>query len=157
MTYDLNGGEGNIPDLTFYEKGEKASISAAPTKEGYIFKGWSDGSKIYNSADQIPVSSNITLTAVWDVKPNKGLTFSEENNKWVFNISNTPKMDEIDDVYVAVYGAGKQLTSLVKTSLDSEGNANVKMDKHDEDSEVKVFFWTKGMSPADEFMATNLQ
>lgn len=42
-------------------------------KEGYVFKGWSDGTKTYAPGESYIVgSADVTLTAVWEKKPSSG-------------------------------------------------------------------------------------
>ncbi len=45
------------------EEGKTATQPAAPTRAGYVFKGWNLGSAAYNFAS--PVTGNITLVAQW--------------------------------------------------------------------------------------------
>ena len=67
ITYNLNGGTGEIPS----NKASEGITSIVPTKEGYIFKGWSttaNGEVVYQSGDSYNGDS-ITLYAVWGELP----------------------------------------------------------------------------------------
>ena len=67
ITYNLNGGTGEIPS----NKASEGITSIVPTKEGYIFKGWSttaNGEVVYQSGASYSGSS-ITLYAVWGLPP----------------------------------------------------------------------------------------
>lgn len=64
--------EGSQTENEYYEPG---SIIVLPEKkrEGYIFKGWNDGSKVYAQGESYTVgSADVTLTAVWEKKPSSG-------------------------------------------------------------------------------------
>ena len=69
-TYSLrfypNGGTGKLPEPAFYKAGEVITLSVAPSREGYIFAGWSDGQKTYQSGERFTMpEKNVTLTAQW--------------------------------------------------------------------------------------------
>lgn len=74
LSYDLNDGTGAAGvdyESKIYPEGEKATVAAAPTKEGCKFAGWEDGNgKQYNADAPITLTANTTLTAQWgDVPP----------------------------------------------------------------------------------------
>lgn len=73
LSYELNGGTdaAGVYDSMIYPEGEKATVAAAPTKEGCKFAGWEDGNgKQYNADAPITLTANTTLTAQWgDVPP----------------------------------------------------------------------------------------
>lgn len=74
LSYDLNDGTGAADadyESKIYPEGEKATVAAAPTKEGCKFAGWEDGNgKQYNADAPITLTANTTLTAQWgDVPP----------------------------------------------------------------------------------------
>lgn len=61
-----DGGTGNLPEPAFYKAGEVITLSVAPTREGYIFAGWSDGQKTYQPGARFTMpEKNVTLTAQW--------------------------------------------------------------------------------------------
>lgn len=70
ISFDVNGGEGNIDDITGYETETIQLPEATPTKNGYLFVCWntaSDGSGVsYNPNSQIVLNQNITLFAQWE-------------------------------------------------------------------------------------------
>ena len=66
ITYDFAGGTGSHCSNTSVPQGDTYTIcDDAPTKEGYTFQGWSDGTTTYNAGATITPSSDVTLTAVW--------------------------------------------------------------------------------------------
>lgn len=74
LSYDLNDGTGAAGvdyASKIYPEGEKATVAAAPAREGFYFLGWEDGNgKQYNADATITLTANTTLTAQWgDVPP----------------------------------------------------------------------------------------
>jgi len=83
VRYDSNAGQ-VIVDETRYEADETATVAANTfTKEGYNFVKWNtkaDGSGTdYSPADEIVMTTNITLYAIWEVIP-EGFTVTYEGN-----------------------------------------------------------------------------
>ncbi len=69
VTYDLNGGtgaDGVNYDSETVTAGTEVTGKAAPTRDGYTFTGWSDGTATYQPGSKITVNRNITLTAQWE-------------------------------------------------------------------------------------------
>ena len=68
LSYDLNGGTdaAGVYDSKIYPEGEKATVAAAPTKEGCKFAGWKDGNTTYAADATMQVTKNTTLTASWE-------------------------------------------------------------------------------------------
>ena len=69
LSYDLHDCTGAADaDYTskIYPEGEKATVAAAPTKEGYKFKGWKDGDTTYAAGATMQVTKTTTLTAIWE-------------------------------------------------------------------------------------------
>ncbi len=55
-----------IPASQTVEKGTEITLPAAITAQsGYIFAGWSDGTKTYDAGASYTAKSSITITAVW--------------------------------------------------------------------------------------------
>ena len=74
LSYDLNDGTGAAGvdyESKIYPEGEKATVAAAPAREGFYFLGWKDeNDKQYNADATITLMANTTLTAQWgDVPP----------------------------------------------------------------------------------------
>jgi uncharacterized repeat protein (TIGR02543 family) len=69
VTYALNGGGGTAPTETVKHIGDSFTIPADPSRTGYTFNGWTDGTTIFHAGDSYSVGSqNITLTAQWTVE-----------------------------------------------------------------------------------------
>jgi uncharacterized repeat protein (TIGR02543 family) len=107
VTYDPNNGEQTSSETV--KHGTTETVHAAPTKEGYTFLGWSDGTNTYQADESFTVGGNVTLTAQWEkivlptVKPVIYYTLSYETN------GGTEYQDE-------KYAAGNQV-SITKTPV----------------------------------------
>lgn len=62
VTFDSAGG--TPVDAQTVGDGDKATEPAAPTRDGYTFKGWWNGDTAYDFAQ--PVTGDLTLTARWE-------------------------------------------------------------------------------------------
>lgn len=62
VTFDSDGG--TPVDTQTVNDGDKATEPAAPTRDGYTFKGWWNGDTAYDFAQ--PVTGDLTLTAHWE-------------------------------------------------------------------------------------------
>ena len=74
LSYDLHDGTGAAGvdyESKIYPGGEKATVAAAPAREGFYFLGWEDeNGNPYNADATITLTANTTLTAQWgDVPP----------------------------------------------------------------------------------------
>ncbi len=73
VSYNSNGGEGLVSDITIYNYGDKATVKdgSALSKTGCTFAGWNteaDGSGTdYKPGDKLTVEGAITLYAVWEL------------------------------------------------------------------------------------------
>ena len=70
ISYNANGGSGAPSDQSKYYDSTITLRSGKPTREGYIFKGWSTRSTAlsadYQPGDRYSSNSNLTLYAVWE-------------------------------------------------------------------------------------------
>ncbi|NMA50264.1 MAG: InlB B-repeat-containing protein [Mollicutes bacterium] len=73
LTFNLNGGQGKKSMLV---KKDTEIKLPKPTKEGFIFVGWSSGSQNETVGKTIEVNRDLKLQAVWKEKadPNKKYT-----------------------------------------------------------------------------------
>ena len=65
VSFDLNGGTGNVSDLRIAE-GKTATAPEDPVKDGFDFDGWYLGDERFDFSS--PIASDITLKAHWKEK-----------------------------------------------------------------------------------------
>ena len=66
VIYELNGGSGSAPTESSKTISQSFSIASAPSRSGYSFTGWNDGTLVYGpGASYLVGTSAITLTAQW--------------------------------------------------------------------------------------------
>ena len=69
VSYSGNGSDGGMvpsDDTVYHYQNQVTVLSGEPTKTGYIFGGWSDGTSTYNSGDTFDMPAHsVTLTAQW--------------------------------------------------------------------------------------------
>ena len=71
VSYDLNGGEpaeNEEYEEEIVAEGTPIALKAAPSKDGYVFAGWSDGDTTYNAGDAVVVEHAMTFTAQWKLE-----------------------------------------------------------------------------------------
>ena len=71
VSYDLNGGEpaeNEEYEEEIVAEGAPIALKAAPSKDGYVFAGWSDGDTTYNAGDAVTVEHAMTFTAQWKLE-----------------------------------------------------------------------------------------
>lgn len=71
VSYDLNGGEAAENEEYQEEivaEGTPIALKKAPSKDGYVFAGWSDGDTTYNAGDAVVVEHAMTFTAQWKLE-----------------------------------------------------------------------------------------
>lgn len=59
-------GDGVTEKTTMYDYGTVPSYGSAPTRNGYTFKGWSNGSATYSGTLPTAYEQDVTYTAVWE-------------------------------------------------------------------------------------------
>ena len=92
VTYDLNGGTGATCEQTTVTKDVLFNLcSDAPTKEGYTFAGWSDGTTTYSAGASVTVRESTTFYASWKAKT---ITIT-----WNLNYTGCPEAETSTYVY----------------------------------------------------------
>lgn len=70
VTYNLGGASGTLPLQSSLTINQTFPVAPAPTRAGYIFTGWNNGSETYTAGSTYVVAiSNVTLTAQWSAIP----------------------------------------------------------------------------------------
>ena len=68
VSYDLNGGTTSDDSLyadASVEEGDTVTLPAAPTKDGMVFTGWSDGANTYPAGQKAMITAATAFTAQW--------------------------------------------------------------------------------------------
>lgn len=88
ITYDANGGEGEIDPQKAYTNAAVLS-DAVPTRKGMTFKGWAtdkDATKAeYQPGEEIELDDNLDLYAVWEA-PNPETDHSSDMSAFLLTI-----------------------------------------------------------------------
>ena len=87
VSYDANGGTGDVPATSYYLEGETYTVdTTAPTRDGYKFLGWAttvDAETPDVGATFNMPGNNVTLHAVWQEKTFfVGYWLKDENGEW---------------------------------------------------------------------------
>ena len=141
VTYDCNGGTIVCPsNLTGVEAGTTITLADAPTKDGFDFEGWSDGTTTYDAGDEYTVNGDVTFAAQWTAQSTGGddhgvltelsdLTTSDVfvivgNNGSNYAMKNTDASNSGPAV-IAVTVSGTELTGIVPDNINwnISGNA----------------------------------
>ena len=65
FTVTLKFEDGATADQTFTVAENSTQVLPRPTRTGYAFQGWTDGTKTYQGGDAYSVTKEVTLTATW--------------------------------------------------------------------------------------------
>ena len=77
LTYVSNGGTEYAAET--YQEGTEVSIDKAPTREGYIFKGWYSDEALTQAVSKVTMDSDKTVYAKWE-KELKNFTLTYVSN-----------------------------------------------------------------------------
>ena len=92
ITYDLNGGTEATCEQQTVTKGDEFNLcSSTPTKNGYTFAGWSDGTKTYTAGAEVTISESTTFYASWKANT---ITIT-----WDLNYTDCPEAETSTYVY----------------------------------------------------------
>jgi len=76
VTYLLGEAAGNAPTQAAVSSDTNFTVASAPTRPGFTFAGWSDGSNVFQPGEAYFVSTEpVTLTATWTANPIRSITF----------------------------------------------------------------------------------
>ena len=135
VTFDLNGGTGNIPAQIVTDK-TKLVYPDIPTRNGYVFAGWYDNKECKGSPYDFTaeVSTTVTLYAKWIGYTGDGVL---PLNGTLNNISVTSKDASNKKYYAFVPLVSGSVTIYSTSSWDTYGylyDSNKKELKKDDDS-----------------------
>lgn len=81
VTFDLNGGTMNITE-TEVRYGIRYDFPT-PTKEGYVFAGWSLNGNSIEPKGVWNLKEDVTLVAVWELRDESGIVYEPKDNGYV--------------------------------------------------------------------------
>ena len=138
VTYDANGGTCGTASATA-ESGKTVTLPT-PTREGYRFDGWSDGTNTYAAGTSYTVTAGVTLTAQWKQLYNitypsnsvNSITTSVDKTEAVngetvtITLNNTSTSYSYKTVYVTVTDSnGNTLSNRQRVRLSRNGSQNI--------------------------------
>lgn len=77
VTYDADGGVGEVCASQYYVADGFTVCAQTPTKEGYSFEGWNDGSTTYAAGAAYTLTQATTFTAQWGVVRVSSITIDQ--------------------------------------------------------------------------------
>ena len=124
VTFDPAGGTLAETRVTV-EKGSAVKLASyLPEKEGYLFKGWSDGTTLYAKDAEITPDADLALIAVWErpETPAENFTFAESEDGRSYILSGLAENFAVADVVVPGTYNGKPVTA-IESNVFSYRNA----------------------------------
>ncbi|MCR5454629.1 MAG: InlB B-repeat-containing protein, partial [Bacteroidales bacterium] len=142
VTFDTDGGT-TISAQTV-EKGGKANKPVDPTKYGFIFQGWSNGSAPYDFTSA--VTADLTLKAVWEeiITPNPGGNITALPG--AFTVSADGKQVQFASGNLQ-YKPSTKTWRFAPTQTDTIGFFNWNIADVTYDGWIDLFGWGTGDSP----------
>lgn len=139
ITYNTNGGVGNVPSATAYSYGTKAIITdIVPSRDGYEFLGWAtraDASEAEHKAnDEYVVCNDITFYAVWKAIPSISAELTAYSSYSLCNVV----LNNIDSDCIIIFVKYKNGGLVSAEIRDYAGNEEMYPIFEDVDT-VKVF------------------
>ena len=130
MSFNSNGG--TFVTAQSVESGKTAVEPKSPTRDGYEFSAWYNGSAVFDF--ETPITSNITLTAHWSA--------NVEADKFVIAYENTRGAENTNPTsYRGIEGA--TLSDLTLTGYNFEGWYDSK-DENGNGTGTKIMGWNAG-------------
>ncbi len=116
VTYDAGGGEfaANPGTQAYMDETAVNAVTAIPTREGYRFLGWKDGSnKLIQPGEAVTdsITAPITLTAQWEKTVNVTINVSINHNGG----NGYDQMETKDDVFLALVSRANSKSPYLET------------------------------------------
>lgn len=134
ITLNANGGTSSTASVQTNQDGTYSLPSYENvTRDGYVFKGWFNGTEKWNYSGNYLLTSDITLAANWEAVENytlildfNGGTYNASTSNYTFNFDNTNKYNGGEQLPVPAktgytfvgYGIGANLASDVASLMD---------------------------------------
>ena len=134
ITLNANGGTSSTASVQTNQDGTYSLPSYENvTRDGYVFKGWFNGTEKWDYSGNYLLTSDITLAANWEAVENytlildfNGGTYNASTSNYTFNFDNTNKYNGGEQLPVPAktgytfvgYGIGANLASDVASLMD---------------------------------------
>ena len=117
VTYNANGGSVNPSSAT--ANGGSSVTLPTPTRNGYRFLGWSDGTNTYAAGASYKVNGDVTLTAQWEAI-NYTITYSTNavNNVSITSVDKTEA--GVGEIVTITLKNGSRYSRTVTVTFGSE-------------------------------------
>ena len=131
ITLNVNGGTG-ISDTTLDFDYDASITLTNPTRLGYTFDGWSDGSNIWTSGDDMP-DNDLSLTAQWSLT-NYSITyvmnfgFNNDDNPTTYTVLDSVTLlapTKVGNTFDGWYSDPAFTQPITQIPVGSTGNKNI--------------------------------
>ena len=125
VTFDLNGGVGAFNTQVLVANGSTVSRPTSPSKVGYTFAGWAPEGQASYYNFSTPVTSDITLVAVWQTTQICTITFNLNGGYGDFPDITINRLEKIEEPSAKPAKAGNHFKYwALSTDLTKEYNWN---------------------------------
>lgn len=125
VTFDLNGGVGAFNTQVLVANGSTVSRPTSPSKVGYTFAGWAPEGQASYYNFSTPVTSDITLVAVWQTTQICTITFNLNGGYGHFPDITINRLEKIEEPSAKPAKAGNHFKYwALSTDLTKEYNWN---------------------------------
>ena len=140
VNYELAGGENGCADEGVKVGNDYTICGEEPTKTGYTFQHWTDGTNTYEAGATIKnVQSNIALTAVWEANTYT-ITWMSNGEEYVTTTHTYDQPLHIADAPYNCYGAKTFMGWTETPSVNENGEGIVYVDEDTNPSEDKIYY-----------------
>ena len=140
VNYELAGGENGCADEGVKVGNDYTICNDEPTRTGYTFQYWTDGTKTYEADATIEnVQSNITLTAVWKADTYT-ITWMSNGEEYVTTTHTYDQPLHIADAPYNCYGAKTFMGWTETPSVNENGEDITYIEESTNPSENKTYY-----------------
>ncbi len=155
LTYVSNGGTEYAAET--YKEGTEVAIDKAPTREGYIFKGWYSDEALTQAVSKVTMDSDKTVYAKWEKEiknftltyvSNGGTEYAAETYKEGTEVTIDKAPTREGYIFKGWYSDEALTQAVTKVTMDSDKTVYAKWEK-----EIKNFTLTYVSNGGTEYAA----
>ena len=140
VNYELAGGENGCADEGVKVGNDYTICADEPTKTGYTFQHWTDGTNTYEAGATIEnVQSNITLTAVWEANTYT-ITWMANGEEYTTTSHTFDTELQLPADPYTCYGAKTFIGWTEAASVNVDGSDIIYVDENTNPSENKIYY-----------------